>query len=381
MHDLSVIEAEFGSLARWQECPDFWLAGPRQASGFLASLREATIRVIGRSAGGHEIIAVEYGEKEPHGARTDNLQSVLASRVAPPDPTDIFPVEFYGARRRKPVVVLQGGIHGGELTGTVASLNLCQVIETGRDLRGKAWPELQRLAREARIVVVPWLNIDGVLRWPVPNTADIPAELYNRCTFGVGTDGTKYRYPEMKAVTPIPPESTAFMGSYFNDAGINLHYDFCRPERQPETVAWMKYYLDERPDGVLIWHCNAGTLMGPPPTYVPVGHQHEDSRLGGAIRARLLREGHAAGRMSWAGLPGLGKPYLTQIDAVYHVCGALALLCELPGGAQPHVFSCEEMLDIGLLTIEETLAYAHTDGLRPYELWEKVKRSTEPDAN
>ena len=33
------------------------------------------------------------------------------------------------------------------------------------------------------------------------------------------------------------------------------------------------------------------------------------------------------------------------------------------------------MLDIGLLTLEEVLSFAHRDGFRPYELWDKVKKT------
>ena len=110
MRDLRVIKAEFGDLTRWSVCPDFWPASPADGQAFIDSLGEAQVRVIGRSAGGRDVIALEYGEKEPHGGVTDNLQSVLASRVVPPDPTDIFPEAFYGAqRRRKPVLVLRPG--------------------------------------------------------------------------------------------------------------------------------------------------------------------------------------------------------------------------------------------------------------------------------
>lgn len=31
-----------------------------------------------------------------------------------------------------------------------------------------------------------------------------------------------------------------------------------------------------------------------------------------------------------------------------------------------------DLLGIGLLTIEETLIFAHSDGLRLYEWWEKI---------
>ncbi|MEI8313777.1 MAG: M14 family zinc carboxypeptidase, partial [Verrucomicrobiota bacterium] len=144
MNDLSVITAEFGDLSRWQKRTPFWIDQPDLGIPFLRSLKTATVHVIGKSAGGREIVAVEMGEKEPLDATTDNLSSSLASVQAPPDPTAVFPPSFYGkTRRRKPVLAIQGGIHGGELTGTVAMMNLCKIVEDGEDLRGKKWPALQ----------------------------------------------------------------------------------------------------------------------------------------------------------------------------------------------------------------------------------------------
>jgi hypothetical protein len=373
--DFSVIEAEFGDLSQWQQCPEFWVAKPDMAMSFIESLREATVRSIGQSVSGRDIIAIEYGEKEPLDATNDNLQSSLAAKIFPIDPTDIFPPHFYGhTRRRKPVVVLQGGIHGGELTGTVASLNLCRIIENGQDLRGKEWPRLQELARETRLAVIPWLNPDATARWPIPNTSGVPDDLYGRCTQGVAADGTKHSYPEVKAIFPIPPDETLYMGTYYNDNGVNLQYDLMSVQRQPETTAWMKYYLEEKPDGVIIWHCNAGSLIGPPEYYLPEGMQHEISRMAGAVRGRLMRDGYNVGRVMQAGLPGFSKPFLTQIDGVYHICGATPVMVEAPAGAQCWPMSLDDMLDIGLITIEEILFYAHTDGLRPYETWSKVKK-------
>lgn len=117
---------------------------------------------------------------------TDNLCSALASVQAPPDPTAVFPPSFYGkTRRTRPVLAIQGGIHGGELTGTVAMLNLCKIVEEGADLRGKPWPRLQELARGVRLAMIPWLNPDGVDRWPFRDTSGIPSELTSRCQMGV----------------------------------------------------------------------------------------------------------------------------------------------------------------------------------------------------
>jgi hypothetical protein len=69
----------------------------------------------------------------------------------------------------------------------------------------------------------------------------------------------------------------------------------------------------------------------------------------------------------------MGKPNMDQADAVYHACGALPLLCELPGSGAGG-FTADQMLDAGLMTIEEILRHAQCDGLRPYELWAKVRK-------
>ena len=374
MNDLSVIIEEFGRFDACRDCPPFWPVTPEKGgNALIESLREARTRIIGRSAGGREVVAIEYGEKEDTGATTDNLASAVSSLVGDPDCTRIYPEAFYGDRRRmKPSLCFQGGIHGSELTGTVAALNLCRVIETGSDLRGKEWPKLAELARATRLTIIPWLNMDGVARWPLPNPVPASAALQQRCNMGVARDGTKYSYPAMKAVFPIPPGETAFMGAYFNDNGVNLQYDFCLPERQPETLAWMNYYLDERPDAVLISHCNAGTLFGPPETFLPEGFQHEISRVGGAVQQRLAREGFPIGRLSWVGLPGLGKPAMNQMNAVYHVSGALPLLCEYPQGGDTGVYTLESLLDLGLIVFEEVLQYGRHDGFRPYEWRQKM---------
>lgn len=374
--NLEQLQAWLGDLSPYQQAPAFWLATPARGLPFIRTLKEATVHSLGRSAGGRDILAIEYGQKEALDATTDNLQSAIAAKVVPPDPTEIFPAPFYGAtRREKPVVVLQGAIHGMEITGSVASLNLCRIIETGSDLRGRAWPDLQALARRVRLCIIPWLNMDGADRAPVCNCERLPGKIGEALSMGIRRNGTAFQYPAVKSLFPIPLVDSGFMGCYFNDAGFNLQYDFCRVTRQPETEAWMRYYLDERPDGVLIFHGNAGSLIGPPGHFLPVGHQLLETRVAGAVRARLQREGYGhpvAGRISWAHLPGMGKPYLDQSSAVYHASGATPVMCELPSGGEGYFCSCDDMLTIGLLVCEEVLRFAVYDGFRPYEFREKI---------
>jgi len=375
MNDLKYIIKEFGNMDKYKACPEFWKSIPGNSMEFIDSLKKANVISIGQSAGKRDIIAIEYGEKEELDATINNLQSSLASKSANPAPTAIFPEEFYGSKsRNKPVLVLQGALHGGELTGTVASLNLCSIIENGTDLRGKAWPELQKMAKQYRILIIPWLNPDGTSRVDIPCSSGIQAALYSRLTMGVNEDGSPSMYPENKKRYPEPKMS--YLGSYFNDNGYNLHYDFCEIERQAETKAWMQYYLEEKPDAVVAWHCDSGSMISSPPALLPVGFQHQVSRIGGVVKQSLSRKGYDVTRLSWAQLPGMGKDNLTQIEAIYHNCGALPLLCELPAGTDIKPFTADEMLDIGLLTLEELLFFGLKDGFRPYEYRQKIINST-----
>jgi hypothetical protein len=52
----------------------------------------------------------------------------------------------------------------------------------------------------------------------------------------------------------------------------------------------------------------------------------------------------------------------------------MPVLVEYPMGGGSVPMTCDAMLDVALYTLEEVLEYTHTDGLRPYELWEKVRR-------
>jgi Zinc carboxypeptidase len=376
MNNLSRIVEEFGNLDKYNACPEFWKSLPENSMEFIESLNSATVKTIGQSVGKRAIIALEYGAREELDATANNLQSSMAAKITNPDPTAIFPEEFYGSQRRaKPVLVLQGALHGGELTGTVASLNLCNIIETGADLRGKAWPELQAMAKQYRILIIPWLNPDGTDRAGIPCPAGMPLELYSRLTMGVNKDGSPCKYPENKKQYPVPLDNIAYLGSYYNDHGYNLQYDFCEIDRQPETKAWMKYYLAEKPDAVVAWHCDSGSMISSPPALLPVGFQHQVSRIGGAVKQSLSRKGYDITRLSWAQLPGTGKDNLTQVEAIYHVCGALPLLCELPAGTSNQPFTPDEMLDISLITLEELLFFELEDGFRPYEYRQKIIKS------
>ncbi len=372
--DRDYLVEKFGPLDAHQECPPFWIFTPEHAKTLMPGLTEWNRRSLGYSHRGREIFALEYGAKEElEGIRANSLHSAISSDMVPCDPTRIYPASFYGNQLRKqPVIVLQGGIHGGEISGTVGGFNLCSVVETGCDLRGKAWPRLADLARQLRLLFIPWLNPDGCARFRTSNPTCVSAELNAAQIHGLSRTGEPLGYREQKACWPLDFSDIGHLGAYYNEAGYNLQYDVFQVAPQPETAAWMSYYLEERPDAVLAFHCNNGTMIGPPEFYLPEGHQHALSRIAGAVNAACRREGYRDNRLSWADLPGYGKPYMDQSTAAYHVCGALPVLIEFPQGTLGSGYDCDQIVDITLSCFEEIFAYALTEGVRPYQWRQKI---------
>lgn len=375
MRDTAHIEKQFGSMLQYEQAiPDYWLSLPENSADFLSSIKKGRIVEIGRSAGGRPIIAIEYGEKEKIITESDQLSSSIAATAASTaDPTMVFPPAFFGTQRRKnPVIIFQGALHGNEYTGTVASLNLCSILETGTDLRGTRWDKLKDAAEKCRIIVIPWLNPDGAARSLFASYVGLPGALVSMLTQGVFKDGKPLGYPVTTGY-PLKVDDFSYLGAYFNDSGFNLQYDFCSCERQPETLAWMRYYLAERPDCVINWHCNGGSMITEPEGSLPAGYQHLNSYIAGTVQRRLRREGLQLGRLSWQHLPG--KMILNQNASIYHVCGALPLCIEMPTGAiypNTPLYTHEQILDTGLYAIEEIIDCGLDDGFRPYEFRKKI---------
>ena len=97
---------------------------------------------MGRSAGNRPILAAAWGQREDLPGRTS---ASLASAIAGGDPQ-----AFYGkGQRQRQGFLFLGAAHGTEIEGTVAALNFLNVLVTGKDLRGKAWPRMAEAGRQA----------------------------------------------------------------------------------------------------------------------------------------------------------------------------------------------------------------------------------------
>ena len=349
------------------EAPDFWVGGLDECHEFIRNLPGVEIIELGTSAGGRPILAAAWGEREPIERTSTSLCSSVAALGSEAWSVDNFyPPSFFGAKKReKPVLVFQGNIHGSEISGTVAAMNLLNLLAHGIDLRGQKHDKLLEEARKMRIVVIPHANPDGRARWePAKHLLAVSHETAQRVTQGWLPDGSPLTWPACKQYFPIP--EGGIPGAYYNDAGVNLVIDrFLDGDRQPETDALLKFFLGEMPDAVIMAHCDAGTLLSSPPGYVPEEIQGVTFRMAGAIAHEIRKR-----RLPIFSYPhfttvrGMQRAF-TQSDAVFHQCGATPLTIEFPARCEGNEITFEQILDVGLCVLETVITWGNELGFGP----------------
>jgi hypothetical protein len=327
------IPAEY--LIEADEIPDFWVASVEDVNAFLDErIRKGTVVTIGESAGGRPMRAVLYGEPR-EGAGTTTFSGSLGFR-------DVR--AYFGADHEKKVFMAMGAVHGGELEGIAGLVNLLSVLETGEDLQGKKWPEIEAAAEALdRIIILPITNADGRARIPLrrfPHTGT-DKEISQYYNTGAWRDGSNIGWPTCKEFIPLDFSRTQFPGGYPNDAGVNIqHDDFLGPGRQPETQALLDLTARERPDLILNMHTGA-----PPKNYYTRVHRPFAEPALTPMFDELYRRVHTG--LTVAGLQSSGDASVEadpaqQSTSVYNLdtalnlhCGALAVLIEAPS----HAFS------------------------------------------
>ena len=339
--------------------PPWWLTRPREIREFLESLDGVEVEEIGRTAGGRPIIAAAWGEREELPGRTS---ASLASAISGGDAA-----AFYGTgERTRQNILFVGAAHGTEWDGTVAALNYLNVLVTGKDLLGREQAAIAEHGRRHRFVLIPILNLDGRERarehvhW-----INVDPDYFMMISQGLTREGEILRWPTAKLTCPIPPESVRVLGTYYNDAGMNLVYDApFGPDCQPETAALLAFCRREMPDAILLSHSNHGSLVDAPSAFIPTHYKQKVHQLAACVGMRCYKDGfpkHAIPRRpdSYAG------EVFYQSDALYHACGALPFIVEFPCGWQNLPDSHLGILDIGLAVLDEVAIFGAAYRFRP----------------
>ncbi len=267
-----------------EHIPSFWITSVDDVAEFLYNkVDKGQIKVIGTSAGGRSIRAVTYG-KPRIGEGTTTFSGSLGFR-------DVR--AYRGSDHEKTVYMGMAAVHGGEFEGIVGMVNLISVLETGKDLRGKEWPEINEVASQLdRIILIPTVNPDGRARIPLRmekyyETDNTINEYLNT---GGYSDGTIIGWPQVKEFIPLDFGRPLFPGGYPNDAGVNIQHDDFFGNKQPETQALFDLAARERPDLIINMHTGANYMDVHRPFVEPALSTVFDS-LYKHVHTRLALEG------------------------------------------------------------------------------------------
>lgn len=299
--------------------PGFWVTDLGHINAMAASAKRAEVRMLTRSAGGRPVWAFAFGNKaDCRGSANYSSACGGADR------------DRYSVRKGKtPVVLLLGAVHGAEVEGTAALINLIRLMEDGHDLNGEALPGLASAADGLRLVIVPVCNPDGRARFPYASALGMTMDEQRYWFQGTWKDGSLCGWPGCKLVHPIREES-GFLGAYFNDDGVNIMHDnFFRP-MAAETQALLDLADDEQADWVIQLHGGSNSCN----SLLRTAYVTQESLL--AVRDLSVRCDCRAReyglRFSKAPVPerenGDTPPSFNLASALHHVCGAVSTVFE-----------------------------------------------------
>jgi hypothetical protein len=313
-----------------EDIPSFWLSTVDEVAEFIYNtVEKGQIKKIGTSSGGRHIRAVTYG-KPRIGDGTTTFSGSLGFRD----------VQAYrGPDHEKKVYLGMAAVHGGEFEGIVGMVNLISVLETGKDLRGKEWPEINEIANQLdRIILIPIMNPDGRARIPLrmEKYNDTDHTIHEYLNTGGYPDGTIIGWPQVKEYIPLDFGRPLFPGGYPNDAGVNIQHDDFFGNLQSETQALFDLAERERPDLIINMHTGAFYMSMHRPFSEAVLSTVFDS-LYKYVHTRLALEGlqHTKNPLIEAD-PSRAPIGKFNLDGALNLhCGALSVVVESPS----HSFS------------------------------------------
>ncbi|MGC9332474.1 MAG: M14 family zinc carboxypeptidase [Bacteroidales bacterium] len=354
-------------LQEGENIPNFWITSVDDVTHFLyKNVKKGRIEVIGKSAGGRLIRSVSYGNSR-QGKGTTTFSGSLGFR-------DVK--AYRGPDHEKKVYLGIAAVHGSEFEGIVGIVNLISVIETGKDLRGKEWPEINEIVNQLdRLILIPIVNPDGRARIPLrmEKYRNSDHTVHEYLNTGGYPDGKIIGWPQIKEFIPLDFGKPVFPGGYPNDAGVNIQHDDFFGTRQPETQVLFDLCENERPDLIINMHTGAVFMNLHRPFAEPVLSSVFDS-LYVYVHKRLTMEGlQDTKNIKNETDPSRVPAGTFNLDGALNMhCGALSVVVESPS----HGFSGKDsegkiafhtpdmLLDAQLICHQEAMRFLSESGGR-----------------
>ncbi|MCC5939433.1 MAG: hypothetical protein JJU34_19300 [Lunatimonas sp.] len=351
-----------GDPPKQTDIPAFYKGTLMDIEQAIAKLQRGKVAQIATSPGGLPVYAVYYGEKEDFKGQANYNSAVAAQNLA-----------FYAQKAvdTKPVVYFIGPVHGQEAEGIVGLVNLLEIAETGKDLRGTAWPELAEFFHKSRVIILPTGNPDGRKRVPYDTFVGLPEETMTKYGQGTKKDGTLWRWPHAKALHPMQGD-VGILGAYFNDDGINIMHDEFFAPMADETKAIMKIALEEVPDITVSLHSCSCTPFVIQNAHAPHFVKRRIDDFARQLNNRFISQGLPNRGPNWSlkvapedeQFPP--RSSFNLVSALHHASGTMAFTFESPHGTIEDGTSYEQILDIQLTLYQEIFRYIFAERL----VWE-----------
>lgn len=194
--------------------PDFWKVRPSEVIDICSNVRKGRVEIAARTPLGYPVYAVYYGDFS-EGEPTTNWSAGNSSSTKK---------AYLGKESHPQTIMLVAGVHGSEPESVAAAMNMIQLLETGKDFRGREDAEFLDLASRYRIIIMPCVNMDGRLVCPDHFRCQ-PYEVFRAASQGVWKDGSLIGWLGSKEWFPLPLERVSFPGGYPNSEGVNIQHD------------------------------------------------------------------------------------------------------------------------------------------------------------
>ena len=316
--------------ARIEAPPADWITDFDAVERRLLEAKRGRVAVFGRSFGGHPLWRISYGEPRPPRHRA-NYSSALGS---------LDPGNYLRRAGRPPHILIFAAIHGLELEGTAALMDLVELLETGlcRGFLEEDGLYLREHVNAMTLTLVPIANPDGRIRYSgIDALGGLRFEDVRQIMQGIWADGTTAGWPEVKAEHPIAAGRMRQLGAYFNDAGVNPMHDSFPLLQSLENRALFELIDSERPDYILSLHGGTNTpncLLRH--AYVAPYVERHNAALSRVVAARSAAIGLAV-EEHYAEAPLDGRASddemaFNLMSAQHQFCGAVVLLYECNQG-------------------------------------------------
>ena len=355
----SQLALEPGDPPRQTDIPQFFKSKLADIDAEIALMKKGKAEVLTTSPGGLPVYGIVYGEKENLHKQANYNSAVGARNPA-----------FFAAKdeQTKPVIFFIGPVHGQEPEGIVGLVNLIHIAETGKDYRGKEWPEIKDYFNRFRVIIIPCGNPDGRKRCPYDSFVGLPTETMTKYGQGTKKDGTLWRWPLAKSLHPMKGD-VGILGCYFNDNGINIMHDEFFAPMANETKAIFRIAMEEAPDMTISLHsceCNPFVIQN---SQAPHFMRQRISDFANRLNRRYID----------LKLPNMGADWSLEVldddltpppqksfnmaSALHYASGTMSLTFESPHGTIEDGATYSEILDVQLVLYQEMLNYIENNRL------------------